>query len=80
LVVSNLPRLEPQHQRATGVAVGQRAARGTVVVHRDGVEPSMSSDNLAIWPRDYRLGLVYGLWFDHGGSVTMTAATAKEAP
>lgn len=79
LEAANLVSLEPQHQRAIGVAVGQRAARGTFVVHRDGVEPCLKSDNLVAWPREYRLGLVNGLWFDNDGNVTMTAASVRDA-
>lgn len=79
LVSANLPTLSAQHQRAIGVAVGQRAASGTFVVHWDGVEPCLNSDDLAIWPRDYRLGVAYGLWFDAEGNVTFTPASAREA-
>ncbi|MGP4058865.1 hypothetical protein ACTWP6_29305 [Mycobacterium sp. 4D054] len=79
LVSANLPTLSAQHQRAIGVAVGQRAASGTFVVHWDGVEPCLNSDDLAIWPRDYRLGVAYGLWFDAEGNVTFTPVSAREA-
>lgn len=79
LLSANLPNLPPAEQRAIGIAVGQRAARGTFVVHHDGVESCMNSDDLATWPGDYRLGLVYGLWFDCTGTVTMTPESAQEA-
>jgi len=79
LVAANLPTLSAQHQRAIGVAVGQRAASGTFVVRWDGVEACLNSDDLAIWPRDYRLGVAYGLWFDAEGNVTFGPAAAREA-
>lgn len=79
LLAANLPVLEPRHQRSIGVAVGQRVMRGTFVVRRDGLEPCLTSDNLSTWPRDYRLGLAYGLWFDPDGALTLTTYSLKVA-
>lgn len=79
LLAANLVALEPHHQRAIGVAVGQRAAQRTFVVYRDGVRACLESDDLDVWPQDYRIGLANGLWFDRDGIVTMTADTAKDA-
>lgn len=64
LVSANLPQLEPRWQRALGVAVGQRSAGGTFVVSGDGFIPAVESDDLAVWPAQYRLGLAQGLLFD----------------
>ncbi|MGI5502338.1 hypothetical protein [Lentzea sp. CA-135723] len=79
LLAANLPRLDPRHQRSIGVAVGQRVMRGTFVVRRDGLEPSLESDDLSTWPRDYRIGLTYGLWFDPTGGLTLTARSLEDA-
>lgn len=79
LVAANLPALEARHQRSIGVAVGQRVMRETFVVRRDGLEPCLDSDDLSTWPRDYRLGLAYGLWFDPYGSLTLTPRSLEEA-
>ncbi|SEP53357.1 Abortive infection C-terminus [Amycolatopsis saalfeldensis] len=79
LLAANLSGLEPRHQRSIGVAVGQRVMRGTFVVRRDGLEPCLASDDLNTWPRDYRLGLAYGLWFDPAGVLTLTAHSVEEA-
>lgn len=80
LEAANLPRLEPRHQRAIGVAVGQRVARGTFVVGWDGLEPCLESDSLITWTRDYRLGLVQGLWFeeDPRDRVTMSKESIEQ--
>ena len=79
LTSARLPDIEVRHQRGIGIAVGQRAARQTFVVHHDGVEPCLTSDDLAIWPRDYRIGVAYGLWFDPDGRSTITPSSAREA-
>ncbi|ANN17241.1 hypothetical protein SD37_17380 [Amycolatopsis orientalis] len=59
--------------------MGQRVMQGTFVVRRDGLEPCLASDDLNTWPRDYRLGLAYGLWFDTVGALTLTPRSAEEA-
>ncbi|WP_439382171.1 hypothetical protein [Amycolatopsis lexingtonensis] len=79
LRAANLPKVEARHQRTIGVAVGQRAMQGTFVVRRDGLEPCLASDDLNTWPRDYRLGLAYGLWFDTTGALTLTIRSVQEA-
>jgi hypothetical protein len=78
LLSARLPDLETRYQRSIGIAVGQRAARQTFVVHHDGVEPCLASDDLMTWPRDYRIGVAYGLWFDPDGRVTLTPESAEE--
>lgn len=65
--------LDTRHQRSIGVAVGQRAARGTFNVAIDGVNKCRDSDNLNTWPAEYRIGVVSGLWFDPQGQVTLTS-------
>lgn len=79
LLAANLPALEARHQRSIGVAVGQRVMRETFVVRRDGLEPCLGSDDLSTWPRDYRLGLAYGLWFDPDGGLTLTPRSLEDA-
>jgi hypothetical protein len=79
LLAANLPALEPRHQRSIGVAVGQRVIEGTFVVRRDGLEPCLASDDLNTWPRGYRLGLAYGLWFNPSDGLTLTYASLGEA-
>lgn len=79
LLAANLPALDPRHQRSIGVAVGQRVMRETFVVRRDGLEPCLGSDDLSTWPRDYRLGLAYGLWFDPIGGLTLTPRSLEDA-
>jgi hypothetical protein len=38
----------------------------------------LASDDLMTWPRDYRIGVAYGLWFDPDGRVTLTPESAEE--
>ena len=45
LEAANLGTLEARHQRALGVAVGQRVMRNTFVVREDGLEPALLSDD-----------------------------------
>lgn len=75
----NLPNLEPRHQRSIGIAVGQRVMRETFVVRQDGLDPVLESDSLTTWPRDYRIGLAHGLWFDPDGHLTLTPASVQRA-
>jgi hypothetical protein len=77
LLASNLSKTEPRHQRSIGVAVGQRAMQGTFVVQRDGVESCLDSDDLVVWPREYRVGLAYGLWFDLNERATLSFGSIK---
>ncbi|SRR6266568_4741338 len=79
LLAANLPALESRHQRSIGVAVGQRVMRETFVVRRDGLQPCLASDDLSTCPRDYRLGLAYGLWFDPAGALTLTPCSLEDA-
>jgi hypothetical protein len=79
LLAANLPKLAPRHQRSIGIAVGQRVMRETFVVRREGLEPCLGSDDLNIWPREYRVGLVTGLWFDPDGGLTLTPQSLEDA-
>lgn len=72
LLAANLPDAEPHHKRSIGIAVGQRVMRETFVVRQDGLDPCLHSDDLNTWPRDYRVGLAYGVWFDPDENVTLT--------
>lgn len=77
---ANLAVLEERHQRAIGVAVGQRSNRGTFVVQWDGVDSCLASDSLAApWTTEYRMGLARGLWFAADESPTITPRTIREA-
>ncbi|OMQ28577.1 hypothetical protein BK799_29650 [Rhodococcus sp. D-1] len=79
LLSADLPNLEPRYQRSIGMAVGQRVMRETFVVRVDGLDPVLASDSLSTWPRDYRIGLAHGLWFDPDGHLTLTPASVQEA-
>lgn len=78
LVAANLPTLEPHHQQELGVAVGQRVMRQTFVVRWDGQDPCLSSDDLAVWPAGYRIGLLRDMWFAPDGHPTVTPHSIKE--
>ncbi len=78
LEAANLPKLEPHQQRKLGVAVGQRAMQGTIVVQEDGVDSCLQSDDLAVWPTEYRIGLLIGLWFSPSGKSTLTPDSIKK--
>lgn len=69
---ANLALLEDHHQRAVGMAVGQRSNRGTFVVTGDGVTPCLKSDSTdSPWTVQYRMGLAEGLWFEIDGEPTI---------
>lgn len=78
LVAANLPDLEPHHQQELGVAVGQRVMRQTFVVRWDGLDPCLSSDDLAVWPAGYRIGLLRGVWFAPDGHPTVTPRSIRD--
>ena len=78
LEAANLPGLESHHQQELGVAVGQRVMRQTFVVRWDGLDPCLESDDLAVWPAGYRVGLLRGLWFDPDGDSTASPRSIKE--
>lgn len=79
LAAANLPQLEGRHQRSIGVAVGQRVMRNTFVVRWDGLDPCLESSDLTEWPRDYRLGLAFGLWFSPEDHLTLTSFSVQAA-
>jgi hypothetical protein len=79
LLAADLPALEARHQRSIGIAVGQRTMRGTFVVKGDGLDPCLASDDLSTWPRDYRIGLAYGLWFNPDDQITLTTESVPWA-
>lgn len=79
LMAANLSELEERYQRSIGIAVGQRVMRGTFVVRWDGLDPCLASDNLCEWPRGYRIGLAYGLWFDPDGYLTLRPQSLLDA-
>lgn len=79
LVSANLPQLEAKWQRALGVAVGQRSAGGTFVVSGDGLSPVVESDDLAVWPAQYRLGLAQGCLFDRDEQPTVSPGAIAAA-
>ena len=80
LEAANLPTLEPRHQRALGVAVGQRAMRGTFVVREGGVIACLESDDTeSLWTPDYRIGLAQGLLFDPDEQPTVGDQSLRDA-
>lgn len=76
---ASLSTLEPHHQRALGVAVGQRVMSGTFVVQWDGLDPAMDSSELEPWTKDYRVGLATGLLEDADGRTTITPPALEMA-
>lgn len=80
LEAANLPMLEPRHQRALGVAVGQRAMRGTFVVGEGGVTACLESDDTEeLWTPEYRIGLAHGLLFDPDEQPTVRDQSLRDA-
>ncbi|PFW98499.1 hypothetical protein CJ469_06181 [Nocardia farcinica] len=79
LIAANLRSLESRHQRSIGVAVGQRAAMETFMVHIDGVAACGDSSDLTVWPEGYRIGLVLGLWVSPHGVVTICSRWIRDA-
>lgn len=77
LLAAGLPDLVERHARAIGVAVGQRAARGTFVVAGDGVDPCWQQPD--DWPEAYRTGVVHGLLFDPWEQPSLTAVNVLRA-
>jgi hypothetical protein len=69
LQAANLPALGPNDQRVLGVAVGQRASRGTFMVRIEGVEACAQDQNDAAWPSAYREGVIEGLFINYQGQV-----------
>lgn len=61
LTAANIEDLDNEAQRALGVAVGRRAATGTVVVRWDGIDEPIENGTLSPWTTDYRLGAATGL-------------------
>ncbi|WP_039828114.1 abortive infection family protein [Nocardia testacea] len=78
LMAANLPGLEAKHQRSIGVAVGQRAERGTFVVRADGVDACVGSDDIGVWPQEYRFGVVWGLWVNEEGHVSISSQHIRD--
>lgn len=78
LMAANLSALEATHQRSIGVAVGQRAAGGTFVVRADGVDACAESDDIKIWPPEYRFGVVSGLWITPNGKVSISSSWIRD--
>lgn len=74
-----LPTLTPADQRLVGVAIGQRAMRGTFNVMDEGVEACAQQPDLTAWPADYRAGLVEGLFLTRDGYVDVNEWGVKVA-
>jgi len=79
LLDANLYDIEPMHARAVGVAVGQRAARDTFLVRREGVQAAIEDDSLERWPMPYRLGVANGLLFTPEELPTITTHNLLQA-
>jgi Abortive infection C-terminus len=69
LVAVDLPSLDPDDQRLLGVAVADRAMRGTFVIKEDGVDACAEAQDASLWPPGYREGLAEGLFLDRKGHV-----------
>ncbi|MFZ0168073.1 MAG: abortive infection family protein [Candidatus Dormiibacterota bacterium] len=66
LIDANLTELDPEDQRRLGIAVGRRAARGTFMVHNEGVLAALDDGP---WPVEYRAGLLEALFLDGDGNL-----------
>jgi len=62
-----LPEQPEDIQRALGIAFAQRSANGTFVARQVGLDGPARSDDLALWPAAYRLGIAEGLTLSHDG-------------
>lgn len=78
LAAADIPALDVQHQRALGVAVGERVMEETFVVRWDGLDPCLQSAELRPWTEEYRVGLMNGLWFSREGKHTLTSQSIKD--
>jgi hypothetical protein len=76
---ANLSSQESKHARAIGVAVGQRAARGTFNVRIEGVANCIEEPDLMRWPAAYRIGVATGLLFSPEELPTFTAQNLRQA-
>ena len=72
-----LASLPVDDQRAVGIAVGQRATSGTIVVWRDGVRTPADSGDLVPWPVAYREGVAEGLLVNADGHATPSEGAPK---
>src|SRR3712207_1154924 len=80
LEAAGLDRLTEPDQRRIGLAVAQRAMRGTVLAAREGVRACANSDDLTRWPAAYRWGVVDGLVFDRYGHLHLDERAADWVP
>lgn len=79
LADARIDDLGEDDQRAIGLAVGQRAAGGTVVVWHDGVRAAADSADFSVWPPAYREGVAEGLLIDANGYVRPAQGTTEAA-
>ncbi|MFG3645097.1 hypothetical protein ACGF3C_32970 [Micromonospora sp. NPDC047762] len=69
LLQANIPGLGQDDQRRLGVAVGQRASRGTFLVREEGLTAPVRDENDARWPTAYRQGAVEGAFLNAVGQL-----------
>mgnify|MGYP001151566369 CR=1 FL=1 len=72
----DLPNQPTDVQHSIGEAFGARAARDTFVARTVGIQPAITSDDLGLWPTDYRFGIVDGLTFTSDGALQLTPRRA----
>lgn len=71
---------DPAIPRRVGLAVAQRAMRGTFVVQGDGIEACAAADDPTTWPDSYREGAFEGLFLSTVGTRTLDTWSAEWAP
>ncbi|MGK5738922.1 abortive infection family protein [Micromonospora sp. URMC 103] len=69
LLQANVPALVDDDQRRLGVAVGQRASRGTFLAREEGLVAPVRDENDARWPLAYREGAVEGTFLNAAGQL-----------
>jgi hypothetical protein len=79
LVAADLSNLAEPDQRRLGVAIGQRASRGTFVVRINGMEDPLIDSNDANWPPAYRAGAVEGSFITDSGQLHIEQAVVLPA-
>lgn len=69
MAAANIPELNEEEAHALGMAVGQRAARGTFLAAIEGIDEPLAADDP--WPASYRRGVLQGLVVDADGRISL---------
>lgn len=80
LDAANLRALPETEQRRVGIAVGRRSMRETFLVRQEGVAACANSTDLQRWPSAYRVGVLWGLFFDAHEELTIDRWMADVVP